>query len=355
VLSASAETRRRVWLAAVAGVLVLAGLLATSELVRLLLLEGAAFTAVVALALSGVDHAARNAYLGAAVISATALVAGTLLLPTAPAGLVLALFVVGFAVKLALVPAYMWLPAMAKRTPAALLGLIIAVIDVAAFAELIGLRQSAAWLFAPTWPWLALALLSAIGGAGLALAQSDIKRMLAFSTITGSGFLVLGVTLAGPFGLAGAAAGAAADALAKALLFTTVAGAEAEAGTLTLSSRGVARKHPLATAGFIAGSLAALGVPFSAGFAGHWRMYATALGAGWPFLAVLIVATILSVLAYVRVIALVWWGSEADSAPVAHDAVRTVSVWASESWPVTIAIALLTVAVLLAGILPRVL
>jgi len=356
VLSASAELRRRAWIAAIAGALAIGGLLVTAEVVRVLLLESAAFVAVALLAASGVERSARNAYLGAAVLSAVALVAGTLLLGTAaPAGLVLALFVVGFAVKLALVPAYVWLPALAKRTPAALLGLIVAVVDVVAFAEFIGLRQSASWLFAPTWPWLVLALLSAIGGAGLALAQSDVKRMLAFSTITGSGFLVLGIALGGPLGLAGAAAGAAADALSKALLFSAVAGAEADRGPLTLSMRGVARNHPLATAGFVLGSLATFGVPFSAGFAGHWRLYATALASGWPLLALLVVATALSVLAYVRVVALVWWGGDAESVPVPHDERRLVSVWASESAPVTIAIALLMAAVVLAGLVPSIL
>ena len=54
----------------------------------------------------------------------------------------------------------MLLGELAQRTPAALVGLVVAVVDVAAFAELITLRQSAAWLFAPTWPWLAMALLN---------------------------------------------------------------------------------------------------------------------------------------------------------------------------------------------------
>jgi multicomponent Na+:H+ antiporter subunit A len=354
VMSASLRARSLTALAGVAGLLVLAGLLVNHELVRVLLLEGAAFAAVVVLVLAGVDTRARNAYLAATVLSAATLVAGTVVVDSAPARVVLALLLVGFAIKLALVPAYVWLPSVAGRTPAALVGLVVAVVDVAAFAELISLRQTSPWLFSPTWPWVTLALLSAVGGALLALAQRDVKRMLAFSTITGAGFLVLGVCLAGTFGLAGAAAGAAADALAKALLFATLAGAEID-GPVTLASRGVARGHPLAAAGFLAGSLATLGVPFTAGFAGHWRVYATALHSGGPVLALLIVATILSVLAYSRVVALVWWGSPEGVAPVPADRPRSVSVWASESPPVAIAVVALSVAVLAAGLLPRLL
>ena len=355
VIITSSRIRPRAWLAGLAALLVIGGLLTAAELPRLLLLEGAAFAAVALLVLSGVDRRASLAYLGAAVLSSVTLIVGTLTMSSAPAGLVLALVLVGFSVKLALVPAYMWLPAMAQRTPAALVGLVVAVVDVAAFAELIVLRQREAWLFAPTWPWVALALASAIGGAVLALAQHDVKRMLAFSTITGAGFLVLGIALGGPVGLAGAAAGAAADALSKALLFSAVAGAEREGTQLTLSSRGVARKHPLATAGFLLGALASLGVPFTPGFAGHWRVYATALGAGWAFLAVLIVATILSVLAYVRVVALVWWGGEPGEPPTPPDQRRLVSVWASEPRAIMAAIAGLLVAVLVTGLFPALL
>ena len=353
--SASSKQRRFVWLAGLSGALVLAGLAVEAEFLRLLLLEAAAFAAVALLVVNGVEKKARNAYLGAAIVSALALVAGTLLLPSGPAGLVLALFLVGFAVKLALVPAYLWLPAMARRTPAALVGLIVAVVDVAAFAELIALRQASAWLFEPAWPWLTLGLLTALGGAGLMLAQRDLKRMLAFSTICGAGFIVLGVTLAGPYGIAGASAAAAADALAMGLLFTAVAAAEAD-GDVTLASRGLARRHPLASAGFVAGALTALGIPFTAGFAGHWRIYAAANAAGWFPLVVLVVATILSVLAYVRAIALVWWGSEAEDEE--YDAGSKGSwrtVWTSERAPLAAALAILMFAVVAAGLVPRIL
>ncbi|MHB9863585.1 proton-conducting transporter transmembrane domain-containing protein [Streptomyces sp. YIM S03343] len=354
VMASSPQPRRWIWAAALAGLMVVPGLLADDELVRVLLLEGAAFVAVGVLVLAGVDAAARNAYLAAAVLSALTLVTGTVLIDKAPAHLVLALLLTGFAIKLALVPACLWLPAMAGRTPAALIGLVVAVVDVAAFAELISLRQTEPWLFSPTWPWLLLALLSALGGAVLALAQHDVKRMLAFSTVTGAGFLVLGIALAGKFGLDGATAGAAADALGKGLLFATLAGAEADR-PLTLSSRGVARDHPLAAAGFVLGSLATLGVPFTPGFPGHWRVYATAQHESGLLLALLIVATILSVLAYSRVIALAWWGGAADAPPLPADRPRPVSVWATEPPPRVIALVGLSTAVLAAGLLPRLL
>jgi multicomponent Na+:H+ antiporter subunit D len=243
---------------------------------------------------------------------------------------------------------------MARRTPAAIVGLIVAVIDVAAFAELIALRQEATWLFEPAWPWLSLALLSALGGAGLMLAQHSVKRMLALSTVVGAGFIVTGVTLAGPHGVNGAALAAAAEALAMGLLFTCVSAAERD-GDVTLATRQLARKHPLASAGFLLGAFTALGIPFTAGWPGHWRIYAAANGDGWLPLAVLIVATILSVLAYARVVALVWWG-DGEAGGAEKDAARSwKTTWTSEGAAMGAAIVLLLVACVAAGLVPGIL
>lgn len=348
--SALPHLRKQTWLLVLSGGLALGALSGQSEIVSLIALECAALTAFLALVFSGVPRQAQIAYLAALVLSAAALVTGTLLVDSAPGQLVLGLFLAGFAVKLALVPAYLWLPIVAERTPAPLVGLIIAVVDVAAFSELITLRVHAAWLFEPSWPWITLAAVSAIGGAGLALAQKDVKRFLAFSTITDAGFILIGVTVGGALGLTGAVIGASVHALAKALLFTCVSAADAD-NPLTLASRGIAHRHPLAAAGFVAGSLAALGVPPTAGFAGHWRLYSAALSVSPAILAVLVLATILSVLAYARIIALVWWGGpDSDEAAALT---RTPSVWTAEGIAVTVPIAVLTATVLILGLWPQ--
>ena len=339
-----ARLRRLAWLVALIGALAAGACAMEPGLGRLLLLEAAAAGAFVLLLLAGVGRDARAAYLVALTLSAGTLIAGMLLLHAGPHALVVALLLAGFAVKLALVPAYLWLPSVAERTPALLVGVVIAVVDVTAVAELVAMRSSDPSLFSPAWPWLAVALLSAVGGAGLALAQRDVKRLLAFSSVTDAGFIVLAVTLAGRFGLAGAILAAAAHALGKTLLFSCVAGAERDA-PVTLASRGLAVRHPLAAAGFVAGTLTVLGVPPLVGFAGHWRIYETALGGSWIYLALLIVATALGVLAYSRVIALVWFGParEAPSSPGR-------SIWRSERWPLAVAIVTLVVVVLATGV-----
>jgi len=353
VLVRAGAASGRVWLGLVPGGLVAGGLLIEAELPRLVTCELGAFAAVALLVVGGAERAAARLYLVAAALSAVCLIAATLGLEAAPAGLVFALAVAGFAVKLALVPAYLWLPALAEKTPAALVGVVVAVVDVAAFAELVTLRQRAGWLFEPLWLWVGLGLLTAVGGALLALAQADVKKLVACSSITGAGFLVLGAA-AGGDGLAGTAAGAVAEALALALLFGALAAAERD-GPVTLSTHGLARRHPLACAGFLVGALAALGVPFTPGFAGHWRVYQAALDLGWWALAGLVVATALSVLAYARVVARVWWGGAPGEPPLPADRPPAVSVWAAEPVPVTVALAGLMALVLASGLFPGVL
>jgi formate hydrogenlyase subunit 3/multisubunit Na+/H+ antiporter MnhD subunit len=348
---ATPALRRRAWLLVVAGGLALAALPIAGELSRLAALEAASLVAFVLIYLTQTGRRAGWTYLLAVALSAALLVAGIVTIDSGPAGLVLALLLAGFALKLAIVPTYLWAPTVAERTPAAVVGLVLAVVDVAAMAELIALRRGAPWLFHPAWPWLVLGLLTAVGAAGLAVAQSDVKRLLAFAAVADFGYVLLGVALGGRFGLSGATLTISVEAVAAALLFSAVAGAERD-GPVTLRSRGLARHHPLAAAGFAAGALAALGVPPTAGYPGHWRLYYTAYTGSPAYLAALIVATALLVLTFARVIAVCWWGGEDDVAPAA-DAPR--SVWRSEPWPVVVAIVSLIVVVLAAGLWPRVL
>jgi multicomponent Na+:H+ antiporter subunit D len=164
-------------------------------------------------------------------------------------------------------------------------------------------------LFASSQVWLALALISALGGAALMLAQRDLKRMLAFSTIEDMGYLVLGVVAGGELGMTGAALGLSVHALAKALLFGSLAAAEADGGPVTLGVRGgLASRYPWSAVGFLAGSLAMLGIPPLAGFAARWQLYEAATGLGYVFLGALVLATGMSVLSYARAVTLCWWG-----------------------------------------------
>lgn len=340
---AGPKNRRMLPLWAAAGILSVLGLGIETPIARMLCFEGAAFIALALIWGTSVTRAASRIYLLTVLLSAFATAGAMSIMGRSPAGIVAALLVSGFALKLAFVPLSLWLPIIAEAVPAPLVGLVVAVVDVAVFGELLALRQASPWIFTTTPVWTVLALLSALGGAALMLAQRDIKRMLAFSAVEDMGYILLGVIAAGRFGMSGAVLGLCVHALGKALLFGSLATPESDGSTVTLDSRGLASRYPWSAAGFLVGSLAMIGVPPLGGFAARWQLYATAYTMGPAFLGVFVVATILSILAYVRSVALCWWGPAA-SGP--HE---------SESALTAVVVAVMCAALLLIGLWPRIL
>lgn len=292
----------------VAGILSVFGLGIEIPLARLLFLEGSSFVALALVWRVSLRPAASRLYLLTVLLSSCAIALAMSDMGSSHPGLVLVLLVCGFSLKLALFPLSLWLPMVAEAVPASLAGLVVAVVDVAAFGELLVLRQVSPWLFASTKVWLTLALLSALGGAALMLAQRDVKRMLVFSSIEDMGCLLLGVVAAGQYGMSGAVLGLSVHALGKGILFGSLAAAEVNGERVTLDSRGLASAYPWSSAGFLCGSLVMLGIPPLAGFAAKWELYETAFRTEPAFLCALLPAAAISVLAYTRVLTLCWWG-----------------------------------------------
>jgi formate hydrogenlyase subunit 3/multisubunit Na+/H+ antiporter MnhD subunit len=259
--------------------------------------------------------------------------------------LVVGLLVVGFALKLALIPFYFWLPDVAETTSPMTSALIVGVLGIAEFGELVGLRLAIPWAFdGYKGLWLTLALASMFGGALLALAQRDLKRMLAFSTIDDMGYLLLGVLVGSKLGLTGAMFGALSHALFKVLLFGSLGIAERGSGRpVTLDCRGFASRFPVSGAAFIVGALGMIGMPPFFGFVGRWRLYLTGIEYGGPTLVLaMAAATGLSILYFVRAIHRVWLGQPQGNA----------TATASEPGIAAILLVLLIAAALLLGIFP---
>lgn len=307
-------------LALVTAGLTLAGTLAGEAIAGTLLIDAAAFTAV-GLVFLDANPAARKAgrlYLVMALAAVVCLLlaqrlagSGATLPPYPLDRVIVALLLSGFVLKLALLPAYFWLPAVAECAAPMSVALIVSVVDIAAFKELVGLRVSMPWVFTGhPGIWLVVALLSIFGGALLALGQKNIRRMLAFSTIDDMGYLLLGVVAGPEIGLTGALLGALAHAIFKVILFGSVGAAEYRLGhPLTLDDHGLAKRFPRSAAAFIVGALGMIGVPPLIGFAGRWRLYLSGvtLGGVWLGLA-LAAATVLALFYYVRAIHRVWMG-----------------------------------------------
>ena len=292
----------------------IAGLAMSNAWMRLGLLELAAVLTIPMVWNTARTQSAKFAYLTVVIVSAGSLVLSKLLMEQGQVDWARAFLITSVCVKLAAVPLCFWLLRLADELPAVVLGVIIAVVDMAAFGEFYLLAQASPASFTPQPFLLGIAAATSLLAALLMLSQRNLKRLLVLSTIEDVGFLLLGLTSASVLGASGALTAAATHSLAKALLFACLSGPEA-AGALDGQHKGLAARYPVSTFGFLFGMLAMLGVPPTMGFVGRWKLYETALNISPLLLATFIVASILALIAYVLALTRIWWGPAHDTDP----------------------------------------
>ncbi len=204
------------------------------------------------------------------------------------------LLLIGFAFKIPLVPLHTWLPLMAMQGPASVTATLVG-LKLGAYGLIryvIPLAPQAAQEFA----WL-LATAGAIGmlyGAVAAMAQTNLRRMLAFSSISHVGLVVLGIATFTQQGLQGA--------IFQLLNFVVVASGlfmitgllhHRMGSTDIISLGGAARTMPLLSAFFLLFGLAAMGIPGTSGFPAEFLILYAAItthtGAGLAALATVLI------------------------------------------------------------------
>jgi NADH:ubiquinone oxidoreductase subunit 2 (subunit N) len=280
---------------------------------RLGLLECAALLTVLRVWLTARSLAAKVSYLAVVLISAGSMLASELLYDAQNQAWSRALLLTSIIVKLAAVPLFFWLLNLADELPALVLGLIIAIVDMAAFAEFaIGVQLTPSALTPPLL--LYAAALTSLLAALLMLTQRSLKRLLVLSTIEDVGFLLLGLASVSAIGMKGAMIAATTHALAKALLFICLSAPEADSA-LDGEHTGLITRYPVSAFGFLFGMLAMLGIPPMLGYIGRWRLYETAVQIGWPIAAVFILSSIFALIAYVLALTRVWWGPPHEPSP----------------------------------------
>jgi multicomponent Na+:H+ antiporter subunit A len=308
--------RRLAPLMILAGVAAVAGLTVADPWLRLSLLELSALLTIPLAWQSARTRSAKLTYLAVVLISALSLVAGDLLMERGQADWARALLLTSACVKLAAVPLFFWLLRLADELPALMLGLIIAVVDMAAFGELYVAVQSSPAFFTPQGLLLGLAAGTSLIAALLMLSQRSLKRLLVLSTVEDIGFLFLGLASASTLGFDGALFAAVTHALAKALLFTCLCAPEAD-GALDGEHKGLITRYPVSAFGFLFGMLAMLGIPPMMGYLGRWRLYEAALQISPLLLTAFILSSVFALIAYVLALTRVWWGPACEPSPPA--------------------------------------
>jgi multicomponent Na+:H+ antiporter subunit D len=217
-------------------------------------------------------------------------------------GIVSAFFLLGFGLKAALVPFHAWLPDAHPSAPApisaVLSGLLIKVSGVYAmtrvFLNVFGLTPALSTVL------MALGAVSVVAAAFLALGQKDMKRMLAYSSISQVGYVVLGIGIGTPLGIAGGLFHLFNHALAKGLLFLTSGSVQQATGTRNMDEMGgLAKRMPVTAAANLIGALSIAGVPPLNGFWSKLIIIVALVQAGHPVFAVIaVLASVLTLWYY---------------------------------------------------------
>jgi multicomponent Na+:H+ antiporter subunit D len=217
----------------------------------------------------------------------------------------LALVVVGLCIKMALFPLHVWLPEAHSYAPTAVAALLAAVqVKVAAYA-LVRILFGVFGVDFVTVDVPVTEVLAWFGAAGIlfgsavAIAQTDFKRMLAYSTVAQLGYIGLGIGLAAPLALVGALLHVLSHALMKGCLFLVAGGIYERTGIREVSRyAGLAQRMPITAAAFTVAALSMVGIPPTIGFFSKWYLLLGALDEGRVAFAVVIAGGSLMTLWY---------------------------------------------------------
>jgi len=235
-------------------------------------------------------------------------------------GLLLGLFVFGVG-KAAVMPVHRWLPAaMVAPTPVSALLHAVAVVKAGVFTitKLIVYIFGVDYLFAqPSGQWLLYAAaFTIVAASAVALRQTNIKRLLAYSTVSQLSYVVLAADILKPLAEVGAAIHMVAHAFGKITLFFAAgaiytAARKTEIGQLA----GIGRRMPWTMAAFTIGAFSMIGVPPTGGFVSKWYILAGAFEAdNYVAIFTMIASTALNALYFLPIIYLAWFGREPEGA-----------------------------------------
>ncbi len=236
----------------------------------------------------------------------------------------LAFVTVGVSLKLALFPLHTWLPNAYAYAPSWATAFLSASATKVAIYLLVRFFFS---IFGVAIDFralpiteiiIALSLAAMLIASLIAVFETNLKRMLAYSSVAQIGYITLGIGLANQAGLTGGLVHIVNHALMKATLFLAIGAIFYRTGTVQIAElAGVGRKMPVTVGAFTIAGLGLVGTPSTAGFISKWYLGVGALDRGWWVILFMIVAGSLVAIVYVgRVLEIAWMRE--PSAKMAH-------------------------------------
>ncbi|MDD5154365.1 MAG: monovalent cation/H+ antiporter subunit D family protein [Desulfovibrionales bacterium] len=238
-----------------------------------------------------------------------------------------ALFTVGIALKMGVFPIHGWLPDCYTYAPSATSAIIAPLFTKVMAYFMVRIFYT---LFTPHFTihmiqvtqmlaWIAAA--GIIAGSIFAIAETDLKRMLAYSSVANIGYILLGIGLANKMGLIGGLLHIINHAVMKATLFMAAGGIMYRMGMRDITQfRGLPKRMPFTMAAFVIGSLSMIGIPPTCGFFSKMYLIMGCIDAKqWLFLGVILLSSLLNVVYFFRVVQMAFFKPYEPELVHAHD------------------------------------
>jgi NADH-quinone oxidoreductase subunit N len=233
--------------------------------------------------------------------------------------LALGLLLVGFAFKISAVPFHMWTPDAYEGAPAIVTGFMSTAVKAAAFAAFARVFLSSFEPFSTQWApvvWI-LSAATMILGTVVGVAQSNLKRMLAYSSIAHGGYLLVGLVAANQVGKAAILFYLLAYAITNLAAFGVIAllGTRDQPNDELRDYAGLWHTHPALAALMTVSLLSLGGLPPTVGFIGKWYIFSAAVSAGYYGLAIIgVLTSVVSVFFYLRVVVMMYMAEREGAA-----------------------------------------
>jgi len=231
-----------------------------------------------------------------------------------------AMIAIGLLFKAAAVPFHVWTPDVYQGAPTAITAFMAACTKVAAFGALLRVL----YVGFPRMQWEfrgilgVIAVLTMVVGAVLAVTQTDIKRLLAYSSIANAGYLLVGVLGSNRAGVSSTMFYLLAYGFTVVAAFAVVSLVRDPDGEATHLSRwaGLGRRSPLYAGVFTFFMLAFAGIPLTSGFTSKFAVFSAAWEGGQAWLVVAgVVASMVLAFPYLRVVVLMWLSEPGEATP----------------------------------------
>ena len=232
----------------------------------------------------------------------------------------IALLSVGLLFKIGAVPFQSWKPDVYQGAPTPVTALMASCTLVSAFGALLRVFYVAFGQL--TWDWRPLmwtvAIVTMLGGSIIAITQTDVKRLLAYSSIAQAGYILTGIVAASTAGLSSSLFYLAAYGIAAVGAFAVVTLVRDHGGEAAhLSSwAGLGKRSPLVAGVFAFFLIAFAGIPLTSGFTGKFAVFQAAIAGGaLPLVIVGVLSSAILAFPYVRVIVLMFFSDPAPDGP----------------------------------------